>query len=121
MTVLVVRPELAEIKIIASERDIDADTALSLETSARLRSPSIPRLALSREPSSLTCLVSSVCPPTCFHHCLVACRDLRSWVAEHDSHGLGLSRELQRRDEAEVKACATFTPLSYKWHLANAL
>ena len=38
---------------------------LSLKTaSAKLRSTSIPRLALSREPSSPTCLASSVRPPT---------------------------------------------------------
>ena len=48
-----------------------------------------------------------VCVPTdgtSLYRCLVARRDLRSWFAQHDSHGLGLSLESQRRDEAEAKS-----------------
>ena len=36
----------------------------------------------------------------CFYHCLVACRDLEAWMAQHDRRGQAASHEMRQRDEA---------------------
>ena len=103
-------PLLMEIMLFLSGKDIDADTALSLEAAQREAPLNIDSEGVAVQGAIIAHISRVVCVPvdgTCFYYYLVACRDLRSWIAEHDGQVLVYLGNWSDEMRQKRKACLT--------------